>query len=86
MDDVAMHVGQSTIDAIVTNGESRVVDAEQVQDGGMNIVDLSGVAAVERLIAPFVRGTVADTTANAGSAEPVGEHPWIVITSFAALS
>src|SRR3989442_13321348 len=37
-DDVAVHVGQTPVRAVVAEGEPLVVDAEQVQDGSVEIV------------------------------------------------
>ena len=43
---MAMHVGQPAVDAVVADGQLRVVDAEQVQDRGVDVVDLGRVFAV----------------------------------------
>ena len=37
-DDVAVDIGQAAVDAVVANGQSFVVDAEQMQDGGEHVV------------------------------------------------
>src|SRR5580658_5864331 len=57
-DDMAMHVGQAAVDAVVAERQPRVVEAEQVQNGGVDVVDLGVILAVGRLIAPFVAGAV----------------------------
>ena len=44
MDHVPVHVGQPAVDAVVADGQLRVVDAEQVQDRGVDVVDLGRVA------------------------------------------
>jgi len=41
-----VHIGQSPIYAIVPKGELGVIDAEQMQYRGMNIVAVSRLAAV----------------------------------------
>ena len=33
-----VHVGEAAVDAVVADGQSFVVDAEQVQDGGEHVV------------------------------------------------
>ena len=38
--DVAMHVGQSTINPVMPERQPLVVDAQQVQDRGVNVVHL----------------------------------------------
>ena len=42
IDDAAMHVGQAAVDAIVPDREPGMVDAEQVQDRGVDVVALVG--------------------------------------------
>ncbi len=37
-DDVAVDIGQAAVDAVVADGQSFVVDAEQMQDGGEHVV------------------------------------------------
>src|SRR5258706_65010 len=41
-DHVAMHVRQSSIDSVVAEGQARMVDAEEVQDGGVEVVAVDG--------------------------------------------
>ena len=59
-----MHVGQPAVDAVVAPGELGVVDAEEMQHRGVNVVDLRRVAAIERLVAPLVAGVVRDAAAG----------------------
>jgi len=40
---VAMHVGQAALNTIVVIGQPRVVDAQQVQDRGVEIVYIDGL-------------------------------------------
>ncbi len=49
-----MHIGQPAVDAVALQGELGVVEAELVQDGGLDVVDLGGVQAVERFVTPRV--------------------------------
>ena len=51
---VAMHVGQTAVDAVVTNGEFAMVDAQQMKDRGVDIVDLRRVVSVQRFVAPLI--------------------------------
>ena len=37
MNQVAVHVGQTTVDAVVSYGEPLVIDAKQMQNRGMEI-------------------------------------------------
>ena len=41
LDHLAVHVGQAALDAVVVVGQLLVVEAEQVQDGGVEVVDAS---------------------------------------------
>ena len=37
LDDVAVHIGQATVEAVVVVGQRGVVEAEQVEDGGVEV-------------------------------------------------
>ena len=52
MNDVAVHVGQAHVAAAEAEGQPRVVDAEQVQHRGVQVVDLDLV--LDRLVAVLV--------------------------------
>ena len=54
--DVAVHIGQPHVAAAETEGQSLVIDAQQVQHRGVQVVNLDTV--FDDLIAPFVRRTV----------------------------
>ena len=43
LDDLPMHVGQPEVAAGVVEGELLVVEAEQVQDRRLEVVDVDGV-------------------------------------------
>ena len=55
-----MNIGQAAVNTVVPNGESLVVDAQLVKQRGMDVVNLGGAFTIQRLIAPFVRGPIAD--------------------------
>lgn len=80
-----MDIGQTTIDAVVTNGKFFVIDAQQVEDGGVDVVNLCRVVAIQRLVAPLVGRPVADAAFNAAAAQPVGEDERVMVASLAAL-
>ena len=58
-----MDVGEATVDAVVAVGEPLVIDAEEMEHGGVDVV------AIDRLfdgfVGPFVGGTVADAAFEA---------------------
>ena len=43
MDDVAVHVCEAALDAVVIEGEFFVVDAQQVKCSGMEVIGISGL-------------------------------------------
>ena len=51
-DHLPMHVGQAAVDAVVAEDELLVVDAEEVEDCGVDIIYVDGV--VDRSQADFV--------------------------------
>ncbi len=40
--DVAVDIGETSVDAVVANGQACVIDSRQVQNCGVHIVDLDG--------------------------------------------
>ena len=57
---MTMHIGQSSINPVVPHRQSRVVDTQLIQQRRMNIVNLCGIIAVQRFVAPFIRLAVTD--------------------------
>ena len=53
-----MDISEAKVAALVTIGESFVVDAELVQDGGLRVVDVTGVFA--GVLGKFIRRAVGD--------------------------
>ncbi len=51
---MSVHIGQSTIDAVVADGKPLMIDAQQLQDRGVDVVDLRGVVAIQRFVAPLI--------------------------------
>ena len=66
-----VHVGQAAVDAVVAEGQPGVVDAEQVQDGGVEVVAVGGV--LDGLVRPLVAGAVGDAPLDAAAGQPGGE-------------
>ncbi len=67
-DDVPMHVGQPAVDAVVAERQSRVVDAQQVQDRRVQVVAV-GLAG-GGLPRPGVALAVGDAALDARSRQP----------------
>ena len=43
LDYVSLHVGQSPLDAVVIESEAAVVDSQEMQDGGMEVVPVDAL-------------------------------------------
>ena len=54
IDHVTVYVGQPSVDSVVTNGQLAVINAEQMQNRGVDVVDLRRVVSIQRLVAPLV--------------------------------
>ena len=78
-------VGETAVDGVVADGELFVIDAELMEDGGVDVVDLRRVAAVGGFVAPLVAFAVGDAAFDAAAGEPVGEDVRVVVASFTAL-
>src|SRR5262245_1934915 len=80
-----MHVRQPSVDPIMPDRELQVIDAEQVEEGGVEVVDVGGVIAVGGFVAEVVGGAEGEAGLDAAAAEPVGEAVGVVVAAFAAL-
>ena len=65
-----MHVGQAEVAALESVSQSGVLDAEQVQNRGMQIVDVNLV--FDRVESEFIGLAVNDGGLDAAAAEPDG--------------
>ena len=75
-DDVAVDVGEAEVAAGVGVGEFFVIEAEEVEDGGVEVVDggdIDGGAAAE-----FVGLAIADAAFDTGAHHPGGEGVGVV--------
>ncbi len=76
---MAMHVGQPALDAVVIERQPRVVDAQQVQDRGVEVVDIDRLLG--HLPADVVGRSVSDAVLEAGSGQPDAEGVRVVIAA-----
>src|SRR5438552_1024732 len=74
-----MDISQPALDPIMVVAQPLMIDPQQVQNGGVQIVDRRDV--LDRLVAKLIGGTVAKTLLHSGASEPDGETVWIVIAS-----
>src|SRR5213083_748836 len=69
-DDFAVNVGQTPVDAVMTEGQLRVVDAQEVQHRRMDIIAVSRVD--RRFVGPLVARAVGNAAFGAAAREPGG--------------
>ena len=75
--EVPVDVGEAALDAVVVEGEAFVVNAQQVEGGGVEVVGVSGVLG--GFPAEFVGGPVADASLGSSARQPSGEGPCVVV-------
>src|SRR5262249_6930000 len=78
-DHVAGDVGQAEVAALVAVGQAAVVQAEQVQQRGVEVVDVDGVAGDAP--ADVVGGAVDVAAADAAAGQPDGEGEGVVVAA-----
>ncbi len=78
-----MHIGKPEIAAGVAVGEAFVVKAEEMEHGGVQVVDVDFV--LNGFVAIIVRCTVAEAAFHATTSHPEGERFVVMVTSVAAL-
>ena len=76
---MAVHVGQPALDAVVVIHQPRVLDSEQVQDRGVEVVDRDRVLG--DLVADFIRCAVRDPAFQARTGHPGGEGERVMVAT-----
>ena len=79
LDDISGDIGESEVAAGVAVGELFVVESEEVQDGGVEVVDMHAV--VNGTKAEFVRFAPCHAATDTAACEEGGEAVVIVVTS-----
>src|SRR5262245_64905014 len=79
---VPVHVRQPKVAAAVAIGEPQVVEAQEVQNGGVQVVDADAI--FDGAVADLVGGAVMDAAFDAGAGEPDAEGVRIMIAARAA--
>jgi hypothetical protein len=74
-------IGEATLVSIVVKAQALVVEAEDVQDGGVKV--MHGDDVFHRLVAKLVRRSVAEALSNARASQPSGEATRVVIAPLA---
>ena len=77
MNDVAMDVGEPTLQTIVIKGQSLMIQAHQVQEGGVEVVQ------ARRMFFGFepesIAATVTVSFSDACPSQKTGEGVWVVV-------
>src|ERR1043165_518559 len=80
---LSMHVRQPPLDAVVVKAKALVIEAQEVEYRGVEIVNRGLV--VQRLVAELVRGAVAESTFHPGAGQPHGETLWVMVAATGVL-
>src|SRR5579871_2352157 len=83
IDDMTVNVGQPAINAVVSKRELLVVDPQQVQDRGVEVVAVGLTRG--RFVRPFIALAVRSASLDPGPREPRDKGPAVVIAPGAAL-
>ena len=76
-DDVSVDVGEAEIAPLEAGGELGVIESEEVQDGGVEVVNVDFV--LDGIEAQFVGFSVVESSFDAAAGEPHGEGVGMVI-------
>src|SRR5579883_49823 len=77
--DLAFNISQSLVLAIVSEGEFGVVEAEQMKNGGVEVVDVN--ATLHTIETKFVSCAVNESPSHAATGHEHREAIWIVVAS-----
>ena len=84
LDHMPVHVGQPPVDAVVAERQAGVIDAQQVKDGGVQVVAVRDV--FDGLVRPFVARAVGHAPLDAAAGQPGGEGERVVVAALGALA
>ena len=62
-----------------------MIDAKQMQNRGMDVINLGWVFTIQWFVAPLITFPISDPSADATPAQPIGETIGIVVATFATL-
>ena len=75
-----MHVGQTSLNAVVIETQSLMIESQQVQRGRVQIIRVTRMFS--RFEAERIAGAVTGATTNASSGHPSGEDAGVVVATF----
>src|SRR5689334_22123206 len=79
LDHLAVHVRKAEVAALEAEGELGVVEAEEVDDGGLEVVDVDSV--LDSGVAEFVAVAEAEAGLHAAAGEPHGVRLDMVVAA-----
>ena len=74
-----MHIGKPPFRAIMIKRQTFVIQAEHMQNRGMQIVNRADI--LDGFVAKLIRGAVAESAFHAGTGEPHGEAMRIMVSA-----
>ena len=77
LDDLSMHVRQAVVAALIQEGQSRVIDAQALQDRRVQVVHMHGIRG--DVVAEFVGRAVGYSGLDAAAGHPDGEAPGMMV-------
>ena len=78
-----MNIGQAIVPTLELKRELGVVNAQAVQDGCMEVVDVDGIFG--DVVAEFIGRAVCNSGLNSAAGQPIGEDVRIVIPPLPSL-
>ena len=76
---LSMYIRQAVPPALVLERQALVVDAEQVHQGGLEVVDVDGV--LDDVVTEFVGFAIDGAGLDAGAGHPDGEAAGVVVAA-----
>src|SRR4051794_22774484 len=78
-----LDAGQALVEALVPHREALVVEAEQLEDGGVEVADVDGV--LDDVVAEVVRLAVDRAALDAAAGHPHGEAARVMVAAVVGL-
>ena len=79
IDHMPVHVGKPTLEAVMEDGEAFVIQPQEVEHGGVEVVER--VDIFDGLESEFIGGAMADAGLDTGSGQYGGETTGVVVAA-----
>ena len=83
--DSPVNIGQPSIDAIMPDGKSLMIDTQQVHDRRVDIINRGGILSIQWFESPLVTWTDTDSPTDSTTAQPIRKAKWIVVPTTSSL-